>query len=154
MTHDQPPAREKMSEDEIFKDFPKWWFIAGGGIHAAFKDQSLIRLRYFAEQLPKIAWETAYKIATDQERAKTEQLYEKMAHEYTELEADYYAVKKKIQELENKLAVAVEALRPFAAALRDRKNEDLLKSSEWCPRFSGKDFVNARQALSEIKGGE
>lgn len=70
---------EKTPEDnDIFKEFPKWWFIAGGGIHQAEKNQSIRALANLARNLPRIAWETAYNLAKEQERQAKEELQRKL----------------------------------------------------------------------------
>ena len=38
-------------------DFAKWWFIAGGSVHGAFKYRQWSALKELATKLPKMAWD-------------------------------------------------------------------------------------------------
>ena len=73
---------------------------------------------------------------------------------YKEIEGILSKERAKVKELERQNKIMREALTPFANALKWYKDEDLLKSNEWCPRFYGIDFVKARQALAEAGKGD
>ena len=45
-----------MSE-KIYNSFTAWWFIAGGSIHALWKNRKYKEIKHLAMLLPKAAWE-------------------------------------------------------------------------------------------------